>query len=101
MELKPGLRFEPLPPIQGPVRLSPGEGSSPLGPLANLAGVWEGTGFNAIWRPTNEPGQDRFLELNVTKDSIKFDEIPGGDSKSWIFTAGYHHARSYVFSADF
>ncbi len=77
MELKPGLRFEPLPPIKEPVRLSPGAGSSPLGPLADLIGVWEGTGFNAIWRPTNSSEQDHFLELNLTKDSITFDEIPG------------------------
>ncbi len=37
-------------------------------------------GFNVIWRPNDivaNPGQDRFLELNLTDDAIKFDAISG------------------------
>jgi len=54
-----------------------------LGPLASLAGSWKGTGFNAIWRPDNpesEPigGQiKRFLELNLTSETLDFHVIPG------------------------
>jgi|HubBroStandDraft_1064217.scaffolds.fasta_scaffold172744_2 hypothetical protein len=53
-----------------------------LGPLAPLVGSWQGTGFNAIWRPDNtQPPQNsqirRFLELNLTNDSIQFEAIPG------------------------
>jgi hypothetical protein len=53
-----------------------------LGPLAPLVGSWQGAGFNAIWRPDNtQPPQNsairRFLELNLTNDSIKFEAIPG------------------------
>lgn len=53
-----------------------------LGPLAPLVGSWQGSGFNAIWRPDNtQPPENsqirRFLELNLTNDSIQFDAIPG------------------------
>jgi hypothetical protein len=30
-----------------------------------------------IWRPNHTPGQDRFLELNLTDESLKFDAISG------------------------
>ncbi len=54
-----------------------------LGPLASLAGTWAGNGFNAIWRPDNPGSQPvggqtkRFLELNLTNETIEFDVIPG------------------------
>src|SRR5580658_2232938 len=51
--------------------------ASPLGLLQDLRGTWEGTGFNVIWRPNSTPGQDHFLELNLTKEILQFDEIPG------------------------
>ncbi len=54
-----------------------------LGPLASLAGSWRGSGFNAIWRPDN-PGSPpvgsetkRFLELNLTSETLDFHVIPG------------------------
>jgi hypothetical protein len=56
----------------------------PLGPLAQLPGAgdtpgtWVGHGFNAIWRPHRlTSGQDRFLELNLTDDTIVFTRING------------------------
>lgn len=49
---------------------------SPLGPLAELAGTWKGTGFNQIWRPFHG-SQDRFLELNETTEILQFVEIKG------------------------
>jgi hypothetical protein len=50
--------------------------ASPLGALADLAGTWKGTGFNQIWRP-NLVGEDHFLELNETIETLEFAEIPG------------------------
>ena len=49
----------------------------PLGALAGLEGTWKGHGFNAIWRPHNPPSQDRFLELNMTDETLVFTRING------------------------
>ena len=49
---------------------------SPLGPLADLPGTWKGNGFNTIWRP-HHGGQDRFLELNLTTETLVFTKING------------------------
>lgn len=55
-----------------------------LGPLAQLIGEdgkgeWKGEGFNTIWRPhpLAEDGQDRFLELNLTSETLVFSKIEG------------------------
>lgn len=54
-----------------------------LGPLASLAGSWRGSGFNAIWRPDNPDSEPiggmtkRFLELNLTSETLDFHVIPG------------------------
>ncbi len=54
-----------------------------LGPLADLPGRWKGRGFNQIWRPhhavtpPDPPRQDRVLELNLTDETIDFEEIDG------------------------
>jgi hypothetical protein len=63
------------------------EPADELGPLAQLIdpndpkgeGKWEGEGFNTIWRPhlLAEGGQDRFLELNLTSETLVFKRIPG------------------------
>ena len=83
MDFESGFALRPVNPLNGPTyRQSPAT-SNPLGPLANLAGIWKGTGFNTIWRP-NQVGQagqpanqDRFLELNVTSETLTFTPIPG------------------------
>lgn len=80
MELKPDFAFTPIPPIARPLRFSAaGPTVSPLGFLEGLKGTWTGTGFNVIWRPFQggPPDQDRFLELNLTQETLKFEEIPG------------------------
>jgi hypothetical protein len=54
-----------------------------LGPLVELVGpegkgVWEGKGFNTIWRPHPiAEGHDRFLELNETSEKLEFTKING------------------------
>ena len=65
---------------------APVAGNRDLGPLAQLPGVWKGKGFNTIWRPSHKT-QDRFLELNVTDETIEFERIPG-DIPNRGFTQG-------------
>jgi len=77
MELKPDFVFRPLPAIQRPLVFKQSATGNPLGPLSELEGKWSGRGFNTIWRPNHTPGQDRFLELNLTEDDIEFTEIKG------------------------
>ncbi len=63
-----------------------------LGPLGLLPGSWKGTGFTVMWRPDNpdsqppgpgggplaEAGQTRrFLQLNLTNETLDFHVIPG------------------------
>jgi hypothetical protein len=53
-------------------------GPDPLGALAGLLGTWKGHGFNAIWRPHHPADQqDRFLELNMTDETLVFTRING------------------------
>ena len=56
--------------------LAPSHPAGPLGPLAQLPGTWKGHGFNTIWRP-HHGGQDRFLELNLTTETLVFTKING------------------------
>ncbi len=46
-----------------------------LGHLANLAGTWEGEGFNLIARPDREGNSPLFLELNQTFETLSFTPI--------------------------
>jgi hypothetical protein len=48
---------------------------SDLGPLRDLPGTWEGHGFNLVARPDFENNANLFLELNLTKETLKFDPI--------------------------
>jgi hypothetical protein len=77
MELKPDFSFRPLPSIKRPLRFALAETASPLGPLQDLPGTWTGKGLNVIWRPNSTPGQDRFLELNLTNETLQIEAIPG------------------------
>ena len=70
--------FEPVPAVADPEPHPFTSIADPLGPLAALPGTWTGTGFNTIWRPHFPSGaQDRFLELNLTSETLVFEEIPG------------------------
>jgi hypothetical protein len=73
----PGFAYKP---VENPVA----EPQDELGPLAQLVGddgkgEWHGKGFNTIWRPhpLAEGGQDRFLELNITSETLVFERIKG------------------------
>src|SRR3984957_20664375 len=46
------------------------EVDSHLGFLAELAGTWEGAGFNLIARPDRQGGSPLFLELNQTFETL-------------------------------
>jgi hypothetical protein len=50
--------------------------TEPLGPLAQLPGTWKGHGFNTVWRP-HHGGEGRFLELNLTTETLVFTKING------------------------
>lgn len=77
MDLTADFAFQPLPPIEQDGGITPDvAGGNPLGPLASLSGSWAGSGFNLIWRP-HHPGQDHFLELNVTTEQLTFSPIAG------------------------
>ena len=77
MELAANFSFQPLPAVQNAVQQPFPDVASPLGPLAGLAGKWTGRGFNIIWRPNHTPGQDHFLEINVTSEQLEFTPING------------------------
>ncbi len=64
------------PQAQARASISAVPASDPLGPLAQLPGTWKGHGFNTIWRP-HHGGQDRFLELNRTTETLVFTKING------------------------
>ena len=94
--------YSPTPPPTPPPAPSP----PPLPPVADygllaaLEGTWVGKGFNAIWRPS-EPsnGNDRFLELNVTRETLSFQEINGpipnrGFLQPDLFMAGLSYLQS-------
>jgi hypothetical protein len=46
-----------------------------LGLLAELAGTWHGKGFNLIARPDKQGNANLYLELNQTRETLKFDPI--------------------------
>jgi hypothetical protein len=72
--------FEGLPAVQEAHAVqAQAQPADPLGPLAALAGTWKGHGFNTIWRPhpLAGGGQDRFLELNLTTETLAFTKING------------------------
>jgi hypothetical protein len=76
----PGFAFAGLDTPNAPAaRAALGAGApDPLGPLAALEGTWKGHGFNAIWRPHHPAAQqDRFLELNMTDETLVFTRING------------------------
>lgn len=80
MEIKANFRFAPIPEISRPLRFAAGgPDNTRLGLLDGLKGTWTGRGFNVIWRPFRggPPNQDRFLELNLTEETLRFEEIPG------------------------
>jgi hypothetical protein len=82
VETDPDFSFEGIPPIEPAgdalAQVASAGSSNPLGPLAPLAGTWKGHGFNAIWRPhfPDNP-QDRFLELNLTTETLVLTAING------------------------
>jgi hypothetical protein len=61
--------------------------SGPLGSLSQLPGTWVGEGFNSIWRPhdISASSQDRFLELNLTSETLVFTEINGDIPNRGLF----------------
>jgi hypothetical protein len=59
------------------VRISPDNQTilKQLGLLQDLAGTWKGKGFNLIARPDFHDKTDLYLQLNQTRETLKFDPI--------------------------
>ncbi len=59
------------------VRISPDSATvlKQLGPLQDLAGTWKGNGFNLIARPNFHDKTDLYLQLNQTRETLKFEPI--------------------------
>jgi hypothetical protein len=80
---KTGFHIEGIPPIEQPALeqaealTADAQPVDPLGPLAQLPGTWKGHGFNSIWRPHHPSSQDRFLECNLTTETLTFTKIDG------------------------
>ena len=69
-----------------------------LGPLAELPGTWSGHGFNMIARPDFQGGNDIFLELNLTDETLVFDSIGApipnrGSAQDDINLFGIHYLQ--------
>jgi len=59
------------------IRISPDNATvlDNLGHLKELAGTWKGKGFNLIARPDWHDKTDLYLQLNQTRETLKFDPI--------------------------
>jgi hypothetical protein len=59
------------------VRISPDNQTvlKQLGPLQELAGTWKGKGFNLIARPDFHDQTDLYLQLNQTRETLRFEPI--------------------------
>ena len=94
-----GYNPNPTPTPPPPPPPSPIQPVANYGFLAGLEGTWAGSGFNAIWRPNLlSSGQDRFLELNVTRETLTFQQINGpipnrGLLQQDIFMAGLSYLQ--------
>jgi hypothetical protein len=69
-----------------------------LDPLRDLPGRWFGTGFNLIARPDFQGGNDIFVELNRTHETLDFrtigSPIPNrGSAQEDIFLSGVHYIQ--------
>lgn len=90
-------RIAPVDPLIRPGLVAAFALTNPLGPLAELPGKWVGKGFNQIWRPFHG-ASDRFLELNLTEETLEFSENVGaipnrGLLQADIELAGIHYLQ--------
>ena len=49
-----------------------------LGLLADLRGLWKGTGFNLVARPARESNANLYLQLNQTLETLRVNSIGSG-----------------------
>lgn len=88
----PSIRFGPPHRVQNTL----------LGPLAELAGNWSGTGFNLIARPNAgaTPPSPFFLELNLTNETLTFSPIGSGIPNRGDGLRSYDDPAGSVFQKD-
>ena len=90
-------KIAPVDPLIRPGFQAAAAAVNPLGLLAALPGKWVGKGFNQIWRPFHGTS-DRFLELNLTKETLEFSQSVGaipnrGLLQPDIELAGIHYLQ--------
>jgi hypothetical protein len=73
-------------------------GQPRLGPLAELPGLWMGTGFNMVSRPDFHQQKPFFLEINGTQETLEFTKIGGqipnrGSKQDDAFLNGLHYLQ--------
>jgi hypothetical protein len=90
-------KIAPVDPLIRPTLAAALAPANPLGPLAELPGKWVGKGFNQIWRPFHG-ASDRFLELNLTEETLEFSANVGaipnrGLLQADIELAGIHYLQ--------
>jgi hypothetical protein len=69
-----------------------------LDPLKDLPGRWFGSGFNLIARPDHQGGNELFLELNLTRETLDFTAIGSpipnrGSMQNDINLSGVHYLQ--------
>ena len=97
MAFELNIKMRPVDPLIRPGHVLAHPTANPLGALADLPGKWVGKGFNQIWRPFHGT-TDRFLELNLTEETLEFSENVGaipnrGFLQSDIELAGIHYLQ--------
>src|SRR5271169_2607483 len=97
MAFELNVKIAPVDPLIRPGFVAAAAPANPLGALADLPGKWVGKGFNQIWRPFHG-ASDRFLELNLTDETLEFSDnigaIPNrGFLQADIELAGIHYLQ--------
>ena len=97
MAFELNIKMRPVDPLIRPGHVLAHPTANPLGALADLPGKWVGKGFNQIWRPFHGT-TDRFLELNLTEETLEFSENVGaipnrGFLQQDIELAGIHYLQ--------
>ena len=78
-------KIAPVDPLTRPEFQAAAAAVNPLGLLAALPGKWVGKGFNQIWRPFHGTS-DRFLELNLTHETLEFSPSIGNIPNLYVAT---------------
>jgi hypothetical protein len=97
MAFELNLKIAPVDPLIRPGFVA-AAAVNPLGALADLPGKWVGKGFNQVWRPFHG-ASDRFLELNLTEETLEFSGRRRRHSEPRLPAAGHRTGGNPLFAA--